>query len=161
KGASDGKSPKVKSLIDDVDDDTEPLNTSEKMEKLKGPAETGGLLVAMYQWRQLQVNGAKTFRDLEHGGWEPVYPPTEEAKADSLTVLKTRVMCEVLKSKHAGVASKWYFALEDDKEKRWTKGQLIGLEAYVDKDDDPCELCFWEYKTFGANKLPSKIHVRY
>jgi serine protease Do len=158
KGASDGKSPKVVADIDGIDYDCEPLTSGEKTEKLKDPAETGGLMVAMYHYRQLLVYGQKGFiGEFSHGGHEPFYPSVKDSKPN---FLKMRVMCEVLVTKHAGVPGKWFFALEDDADGRWKKGQLIGFEIQIDKDEDPCEVCLTHYKDFGGNKLPSQIHVR-
>jgi hypothetical protein len=105
--------------------------------------------------------GAKRFEgDFSHGGTEPIYPLPEEMPA-KVEWGKMRVDCEVLRTKHAGVAAKWYFALEDDKSKRWQKGQLIGAEVTRDRDEDPCEIYFSEYTDVGGGrKLPSKFAVR-
>jgi S1-C subfamily serine protease len=158
RGAADGKSPKIIADIDGIDYQVEPLNPNEKAEALKDPGESGGLLVALYQYRQLLVYGAKGFvGEFFHGGQEPFYPPTTEAKPD---YAKIRVMAEVLITKHAGVPARWFFALDDDKEGRWKKGELIGFEVSPDKDEDPCEVCLSHYKDFGGFKLPTRMYVR-
>jgi hypothetical protein len=38
---------------------------------------------------------------------------------------------------------------------------LIGCEAHVTKDDDPCELYFSVYKPVDGRMLPHRIDVRY
>ena len=160
KGAADGKSPKVVADVDGIDYQVEPLNPNEKSEALKEPGGSGGLLVAMYQYRQLLVYAAKGFDKtdgLSHGGQEPFYPPTSSGKPD---YIRNRVLAEVLLTKHAGVPARWFFALEDDKQGRWKKGQLIGFEVSPDKDEDPCEVCLSDYKDFNGLKLPGKLFVR-
>jgi hypothetical protein len=117
--------------------------------------------MALYQYRRLLVNGPAGFQKddgFSHGGIEPFYPPTKEEKPN---YAKIRVLAEVIRTKFAGMEAKWYFALEDDKEGRWKKGQMIGLEVSTDKDKDPCEVCLSHYKDFNGRQMPSKFHVRY
>src|SRR5207244_2963472 len=79
------KSPKGVADIDSIDYSVEPLNPNEKAEALKDPGESGGLLLAMYQYRQLLVYGVKGFvGGFAHGGVEPYYPPTSASKPDYL-----------------------------------------------------------------------------
>ena len=92
-----------------------------------------------------------------HGGVEPYYPPAKEDKPD---YAKLRVMAEVLRGKYAHVETRWYFAVEDDREGRWKKGQLIGFEVSPDKDEDPCEVCLASYKPYEGKQMPSTWHVR-
>lgn len=158
RGAADGKSPKVLADIDGVDFSMEPLNVSEKADAYTYPPNSGGWVMATYLYRQMLAFGAKGFtREFHHGGVEPFYPPTKEEKPDWL---KIRVMCEVLKGKYAHIETRWYFAIEDDKEGRWKKGQLIGYETAPDKDEDPCEVCLSHYKDFDGRQMPSIFFVR-
>jgi S1-C subfamily serine protease len=159
RGAADGKSPKVKLDIADLIFPLEPLNPSEKAESFKDPPDSGGLVLAMYLYRQLLVYRAKGFtRDFAHGGVELYYPPTDKEKPDWA---KIRVPCETLRGKYAGVESRWFFATQDDRDGRWKAGQLIGFEVTPDKDEDPCEVCLSYYKDIGGGrKLPSKMYVR-
>jgi S1-C subfamily serine protease len=164
KGAADGKSAKVLADIDGLDYSLEPLSTSEKADNFKQPTESGGLLLALYQYRQLLALGAKGFvGEFSHGGTEPFYPPplSDKEKRD---YVKQRVDCDVLRTKHAGVPAKWYFAQADDKAGRWQKGQLIGFEVTADRDEDPCEVYLFDYRDVrGAGpgrKLPHTLEVR-
>jgi S1-C subfamily serine protease len=158
KGASDGKSPKALLDIAELIFPLEPLNPSEKAESFKDPPDSGGLVLAFYMYRQLLVYGPKGFtREFFHGGIEPYYPPTAKEKPDYIA---DRVMAEVIRGKYAGTETRWFFAMEDDKQDRWRKGQLIGFEVTPDKDEDPCEVCLSEYRDFGGRKMPSKWHVR-
>lgn len=159
KGAADGVSPKVLADIDGLDFPLEPLSTKERSEAFKDPPGSGGFLLAMYHYRQFLVYGAKGFDkdQFAHAGLEPFFPPMDEKP----NYMKERVMAEAIHTKHAGVAGRWYFAMEDDKARGWKKGQLIGMEITPDKDEDSCELCFSEYKDVGGGKLlPGKMHVR-
>jgi serine protease Do len=159
KGAADGKSPKVLLDVAELIFPLEPLNPSEKAESFKDPPDSGGLVLAFYLYRQLLVYGAKGFtREFYHGGIEPYYPPMGKEKPD---YAKDRVMAEVLRGKYAGIDTRWFFAMDDDKQDRWKKGQLIGFEVTPDKDEDPCEVCLSEYRDIGGGrKMPSKLHVR-
>jgi S1-C subfamily serine protease len=159
RGAADGKSPKAVLDLADLLFPLEPLNPSEKADSFKDPPDSGGLVLALFLYRQLLVYGPKGFpREFSHGGIEPYYPPAGKEKPD---YLKSRVLAEVLLSKYAGYEARWFFAQQDDPENRWTKGQLIGFEVTPDKDEDPCEVCLSDYKSVGNDrKLPGKLHVR-
>jgi S1-C subfamily serine protease len=160
KGASDGKSPKVKLDIADLIFPLEPLNPSEKADAFTDPPDSGGLVLAFFLYRQLLVHGAKGFtREFAHGGIEPYYPPTTGKEKPDYN--KIRVMAEVLRAKYAGMETRWFFARSNDDDGRWKVGQLIGFEVTPDKDQDPCEVCLSHYKDFGGGrKLPSRMHVR-
>src|SRR5262249_41127794 len=71
---------------------------------------------------------------------------------------KLRVDCEVLRTKHAGVPAKWFFATEGP-----NKGLLLGCELTVPTRDpsDPCELYFDDYKKVDGRMLPQTITVKY
>jgi hypothetical protein len=158
RGAADGKSPKILADIDGLDYPLEPLNVNEKADAFEDPQGSGGFVLALFLYRQMLVYGPKGFtREFHHGGTEPYYPPTGDDKPD---YAKIRVMTEVLRGKYANIESRWYFALSDDAEGRWTKGQLVGFEVTPDKDKDPCEVCLSHYKNIGGKEVPSKWHVR-
>ncbi|MFM7149878.1 MAG: S1C family serine protease, partial [Gemmataceae bacterium] len=158
RGATDGKSPKVLADIDGLDFPLEPLNVSEKAEAFKDPPDSGGFVLALFLYRQMLSQGAKGFtRDFHHAGIEPYYPPSKEEKPDYASI---RVMAEVLRGKFAQVETRWFFAIEDDKNGRWKKGQLIGFEIAPDKDDDPCEVCLEQYQSQEGRQLPSRFYIR-
>jgi S1-C subfamily serine protease len=163
-GGAGGKTPKVLADIDGLDYSLEPLSPGEKAETFKDPPDSGGLLLALYQYRQLLAFGPAGFGKVEstrvfsHGGIEPFYPMTDKEKVD---YSKIRVDAGVIRTQLANVPAKWYFAIEDDKDKRWQKGQLIGFEVTPDRDEDPCEVCLSEYKDVGGGRtLPGKFEVR-
>ena len=60
----------------------------------------------------------------------------------------------LMRTKHAAVECKWYFDRKDH--------ALVGCEAHVTKDDDPCEVYFSDYKPTGdGRELPHRMDVRY
>ncbi len=157
-GVADGKSPKILADIDGLDFPLEPLNVQERPDAFKDPPESGGFVLAIFLYRQLLAYGGKGFtREFHHGGVEPYYPPSNDENPD---YSKIRVMAEVLRGKYAHVETRWYFALEDDKEGRWKKGHLIGFEVTPDKDEDPCEVCLSSYKDINGKQLPTNWFVR-
>jgi serine protease Do len=129
--------------------------------KLTDPPGSGGLLLAMFQYRQLVAFGEKGLGgELSHAGLEPFYlPPPAKGAPD---FAKQRVECEVLRSNLGHVPAKWYFSTKD--------GQLIGFELFLDhetsddKDNDPCEVYLSNYQPVNGakdGKLPNTIEVRY
>jgi S1-C subfamily serine protease len=156
KGAKDGENDLVQALVDGLDFTLEPLNQEEKPITRREPPDSGGLLMALHQYRQLLVYGPKGFASaFSHGGIEPFYPPREgQTKVD---YAKLRVDAEVLCTRHAGVDGKWYFSTKPD----GTAGQLIGFEIWLDHDEDPCEVYLYDYRDVGDGKLPHRIEVRH
>ncbi len=112
--------------------------------------------MALYQYRQLLISGAKGFATgFSHGGIEPFYPPkSDQTKVD---YSKLRVDAEVIRTRHAGVDGKWYFSTKNDE----TAGQLLGFEVWLDRDEDPCEVYLFDYKDVDGGKLPHRIEVRF
>jgi S1-C subfamily serine protease len=141
-----------------ADFDLEPLGneSADKFEeKLKDPPKSGGLLLALFHYRQFLAFGEKGFGgDISHGGDEPLYLPSSGKGTPNFA--KQRVMCEVIRTSLAKKSAKWYF----DK----SNGQLIAFEVYRDRDDDPCEVYLSDYKADPSvpnGQLPSKMEVRY
>jgi S1-C subfamily serine protease len=124
----------------------QPLKTGLSQEELETPPGSGGLLVALMHYRQMLALAEKGFPGdgFWHGGVEPFYPDG-----------KTRVDCEVLCTKLGAVPAKWYFSKKD--------ATLQGGEvSLVEREKDPCELYFTDYKKdAGGRLLPQKIEVRY
>ena len=46
---------------------------------------------------------------------------------------------------------KWYFSLQDQ--------TLLGFEIAVEREDDPCEVYFADYKKVDGRLVPHKIEV--
>jgi S1-C subfamily serine protease len=160
KGAKDGVGEALEAIIDGLDYSLDPLATDLKEDTIKHPPGSGGLLISLYQYRRLLVLGEKGFvGDFSHGGTEPFYlPPPEKDKPD---YGKLRIDTEVLRTRHAGIPAKWYFALEDDEARKIKKGTLIGFEVLPDRESDPCEVYLSDYETIDGRLLPKRMEVRF
>lgn len=144
----------------------EPLKKGQSDVDLAEPPQSGGLLMAMYQYRRFMTLGVKGFEggNFSHGGHEPFYPqPLDGGKAKSYK--DARVMTEVMLTEHAGVPAKWYFYRKDlnpqIQTSPWPDGALIGFEVFIAKEQDPCEVYFWDYKAEDGRMLPHKMEVRH
>jgi len=153
KGAKDGKNDLAQGIFDGIDFAVEPLAVEQSGKTMKDPPGSGGLLVAFFQLRQLLVYGEKGFvGDFSHGGMEPYYLPTTDGEKPNYTA--SRMDAEVLRTSLGGVNSKWYFNPKDY--------QLLGCEVSTDRDDDPCEIHFSDYRKDNQGRmLPGKMVVRY
>jgi serine protease Do len=158
KGARDGKNEQVRGFIDGIEWTLEPLVVGEKGEAFNDPPDSGGLLLATYQYRQLLTLGRKGFvSEVSHGGIEPFYPP--RANGAKVPYKDLRVDAEVLRTRHAGVSAKWYFSTREA-----TRGQLLGFEVWPDRDRDPCEVYLSDYRAVagaGGGELPHRIEIHY
>lgn len=150
--AGTGATPdRMMALIDGIDFTLEPLKTDLSAQSLRDPPGSGGLLSALYQVRQLFQKGGSGFvGDTSHGGMEPYYPPQEKDPEDWSVV---RIDTEVLRVALGGVESKLFF-------QPGAEGYLlVGLEATLDRDEDPCEIHFGDYRPVDGKLLPFRIQV--
>jgi serine protease Do len=123
----------------------EPLKADIAIENLAEPKGSGGLVMALYQWRRFLVLGEKGFEaGFAYGGAEPYYPTGQPT---------SRMMTEVLNTEHGIGTVKWFFSMQD--------GTLLGMECYLDKNQDPCEIVFSDYKEVDGRKLPGRLTVRF
>ncbi len=161
KGAKDKINDAVHSIVDGLTDDLEPLAEKQDPDALKGPSGSGGLILALYHYRQLLAYGEKGFGGrLTHGGSEPFYLPPPEKDRPNYKDL--RVDCDVLRGEFAGKPTKWYFVRKDEKRtangKVYTlqKGQLLGFETQVNDNEDPCEVYLLDYEKSDGRMLPPR-----
>lgn len=155
KGSADGKNDVVNATIDGLNYSIAPLDTNQAADVLRDPPNSGGMLMALYLYRQLLVYGEPGFvGDFSHGGMEPFYLLPKGADKPDYT--KLRVDCEVLRTKHAGIAAKWYFSTREQ-----DRGQLLGFEVETKSDADPCEVHLSDYKKIDGRMLPQTITVKY
>lgn len=142
---------RVMALIDGVDFTLEPLKTDLPAAALRDPPGSGGMLTALYHFRQLMLKGKSGFvGESSHGGVEPYYPPLEKEPDDWF---KSRVDAEIIRASLGGVDTRFQF----------TTGQggtrLAGMESVLDKEEDPCEIHFDDYREVGGKSLPFRISV--
>ena len=118
------------------------------------PPSSGGLLMAMFQWRNFLVYGEKEFKkEFCHGGTEPFYlPPSEGQKPD---YAKLRRDCDVMRTEPTlSLPAKWYFSKDN--------ATMLGFEMWLDHDSDPCEVYFSNFKAIkGGQLMPHRIEVHY
>jgi serine protease Do len=136
-----------------VEDVLRPLSADVTPAELQLPQNSGGLLTVLYQYRRLLTQSRDGFEGgFDHGGTEPWYPyPTDGRTVEDPATL--RVDCDVLRTNHAAVECKWYFSKADH--------TLIGCEAHITRDDDPCEVYFSDYKPVDGRMLPHRLDIRY
>jgi S1-C subfamily serine protease len=150
-----------------IDYRLEPLKSSQEDKELMVPPYSGGLLMAMYHYRRFLAQGSKGFESANffHGGVEPIYvqPITgPEVK----TFKDVRVMTDVIRTEHAGVAAKWYFYRSDlnpqlQGKNKYKDYELIAFEIFVAHDQDPCEVYLHDSKEINGRLLPTKMEIRH
>jgi S1-C subfamily serine protease len=131
----------------------EPFNRKDAREDLK-PLGSGGFMMALYHYRRLMTLGPKGFEgECTYAGYEPFYPRPADG-SEPKTLASLRVDCEVLRTRHGAVECKWYFDKKD--------ARLLGFEAQVSPQEDPCEVYFSDYKPAGDGRnLPHRLEVRW
>jgi len=149
----------IKLVRDTIEDKLKQGAEKNSDAELATPQGSGGLLSTLYQYRNLLTLRAAGFAPNEnaqpgfiHGGIEPFYPPAVDGKMPA-ELSSTRVDCDVLRTRKAGLEAKWYFSPKDH--------TLLGVESWFNKAEDPCELFFYDYKDVAGVKLPHRMVVRY
>lgn len=133
---------------------------------LSEPPFSGGLMMAMYQYRRFLQLGIKAGdrESTHHAGVEPTYIfPADGSKPKKYE--DVRVFAEVIKSEHIDVPAKFFFykaALNPQHKDKplYPDGTLFAAEITVSRDQDPCELYFSDFKDVGGRQVPHRIEVR-
>ena len=116
----------VKIARSGIEDTVRPLKSDQPLGELQLPQGSGGLLVALYQYRRLLTQGPKGFEGgFTHGGHEPFYPPPADGPTPE-ALKDLRVDCEVLRTKHGAFEAKWYF---DRKDHRLLGFEVVGRQG--------------------------------
>jgi serine protease Do len=162
------KSPKPKSTVqlNEVSYPLYPLQFGKSDVDKSEPPRSGGLAMAFYHLHRFLTRTPKDFETMfQHGGNEPIYAfPTDGSKVADLK--DTRILCEVLRTDHGAVPCKWYFFRKDlnpgAKSATYPDGALIAFETFIsERDQDPCEVYFSDFKAVDGRQLPHKMDVRY
>ena len=142
-----------------IEDALQPLSDKLSQAELTLPQGSGGLLLALYQYKVFlsQMAGGFNKNDSSapgfvHGGVEPVYPMSADPK-DTRTLSQIRKDCEVIRTKKGQFEGKWFFDPKD--------GTLVGFESGFAKEEDPCEVYFSDYKEVSGVKMPHVMTVRW
>src|SRR5206468_864654 len=115
----------VRLTLGDITFGLDPLKADQTPADLKEPPQSGGFLMALYQYRRLLTLGEKGFEQhFSPGGTEPFYPPRLDGAAPA-NLADLRADTEVLLTEHAAIPIKWYFSPKDQR--------LLGFETTVIK----------------------------
>jgi S1-C subfamily serine protease len=135
----------------------DPLKAEQETHRLTDPPGSGGLMMALYQYRRFLTMGRAGFEArFDYEGVEPFYPPRDSSAAgpsDTAGMAASRIDTEVIATEHAAAPAKWYFASHE--------GTLVGFETYPLADEDPCEVYLSDYRQVGGHLLPHEIRVRH
>ncbi len=142
-----------------IEDSVKPLGDGVGQAEMSLPQGSGGMLATLWHYRILMTQLREGFNPNANinpgfvaGGSEPFYPPPADGKTPA-NLAALRVDCDVLKTKKGQFEAKWYFSQKDR--------TLLGCEATYNKDEDPCELYFYDFKAVGDVKLPHKIVCKF
>ena len=103
------------------------------------PADSGGLLPALYLWRRLVTVGFGRFGDVYYYGTAPLVG--HEGLADVLVATHHKVEC-------------WFYFDA-------AGGDLLAIEMFANEEADPCEIYFSDYREIDGRRLPGRMEVRY
>ncbi len=122
----------------------------------KVPDGSGGLLAALYLYRNLLVMGDKAFEtEFVHGGLEPCYPPSGDRKK---SFKERKVMTQVINAKSGPYIVKFYLGMSDGNEPT----RLEFFEVRMQDNEDPCEVYCSNYKQLpGGQWIPHRMTVIY
>ena len=142
-GSIDGKAATIRLASDGAigkfPDGSFAVTMDEDLDRQIGPPGSGGLLVALLQWRRLLIEGPKKYGDIYYVGTAPV--------------VGHDVLCDVLVGVFGTVETRFYFDPRD--------GRLVFLEMYPDRNVDPCEIYFRDEKTVAGHVVPHTMEVRH
>jgi S1-C subfamily serine protease len=131
-----------------------PQRPGQMTKEYKTPEASGGLLAALYLWRNLLLKGDKAFEiEFAHGGLEPCYPPSADRKK---ALSQRKIMAEVVNAKSGPYVAKYFFNKQDEKE----AGRLECFEVRLSESEDPCEVYCSNYKQLpGGQWMPHRMTV--
>jgi hypothetical protein len=140
----------VRMVVGGVEFELEPLRLNQDNNALREPPGSGGLMEALYQYRQFLTTAMKGYAgEISHGGTEPFYAPAVPGKKPDYAT--GHVECEVINTRHGGIATKWYFNKTD--------GRLVGFEVTTDREEDPCEVFVSDYRPVQGRQLPHRLEI--
>jgi serine protease Do len=146
-----GFQPVVRMKIESFPYQLEPLKEQDPTAR-REPQGSGGFLAALYLYQLLLTQGLEGFRQVAHGGREPIYPPPRDGKMPP-RLRDLRVDAEVLQARFGPYLVKWYFDLQDSR--------LLAFEVRQEENEDPCEVYLSDYRPVAGRLLPHCFQVRY
>jgi serine protease Do len=115
------------------------IDMQQNLADQREPRGSGGLYLALHQWRRLLTRQPDQFGEVYFWGTAPLRD--REGQFDVLTGI------------HDVIETRFYFDP--------TSGRLVALEMFPDADVDPCELYFDDFRSLDGQLLPHQIEVRY
>jgi S1-C subfamily serine protease len=109
------------------------------LSNITDPPQTGGLLVALSQWRRLLTRGIDDFGEVYYYGAAPL--PGRSG------------LCDVLVGINGGVECRFYTDSSN--------GHLVAMELFTVDGRDPCEVYFEDYKEQNGRWWPRRLTVRH
>jgi serine protease Do len=115
------------------------LEGNQDLDKEPGPPGSGGLLAALYLWRQLLVHGPQKFGEVVYYGTAPHRTLEQQAEVliGSRNVAETTFVFDA------------------------ATGRLAAAEMALTEDADSCELVFSDYRELKGRQVPYQIEVRH
>ena len=101
------------------------------------PADSGGLLMALRQWRRLLIDGADGFDEFYYLGSEPL-----DGRGSLVHVLITS---------DSTIQCRWYFDRETS--------LLVGWDCQLAPDRDECRVRILEWKQQDSRQFPSRLVI--
>lgn len=124
---------RINKLFQEVDFDLE-------LQTQLAPRKSGGLLLALHQWRRFLLERPERFGNVYYLGTGPV-PIADELDG----------LADVIVGTYDVLESRFYFDPDD--------GRLVALEMFPDVDVDPCELYFRKYEAVDGKAVPTVVDV--
>lgn len=115
------------------------VDLTKDLDEQLAPPQSGGLLIALYLWKQLLTQGPEKFGATTYLGTLPVAGRND--------------FCDALDTTYQVVEGRFLFAPDT--------GRMIAVEAYPEPQTDPCELSLDDYREIDGRSLPHRIQVRY
>ncbi|MEX0725560.1 MAG: trypsin-like peptidase domain-containing protein [Planctomycetaceae bacterium] len=114
------------------------LQTLDDVQFADEPPETGGLLIALHQLKQMLIRREEGFAELYYLGSEPLdgFGP----------------QVDVLATSFEGLESFWYFRKSD--------GRFVGFNSSLDDQTDDCEVRFLNWGNWQGRQFPKDFQVR-
>ncbi|MFO0904114.1 MAG: trypsin-like peptidase domain-containing protein [Pirellulales bacterium] len=114
------------------------VDLTKDLDEQPAPPQSGGLLVALHQWKRLATLGPDKFGAVTYLGTLPL--------PDSSAV------CDVLTGVHEVVETRFFYSPTD--------ARLVALECSLEERGDPCEVLFGDFRDVGGRQLPHRMEVR-
>jgi len=113
------------------------IDLTKDLDAQTAPSGSGGLLAALHLWQRLLTSGPAKYGEVYYLGSAPMLGREE--------------LVDVLVATHDVVESRFMFDP--------ASGRLLGMEFYPERDVDPCEVYFSEYREVDGRMVPHRLTV--